>query len=264
MTLLPTRVLRVLAAALVLSAGLANAKTPADALADMLAFDAVYIPALSLTTNGGKDAASAARADAALQRLAATWPAQRRQLAAAWPRDAAWARDLGIVQRQIEEAQGAVKRRDWAAAHEALEPVRITLMKARQARAMPYYVDRLTAFHEPMEALALAGSTWKPEQLTPARRQALDAAFGHARALWRAVEREPVDATALALSATREQQLRQGVADETAALSRLSTALRGDDAAALLKAAAAIKPPYARTFTAFGLAEGESASGHAH
>jgi hypothetical protein len=38
----------------------------------------------------------------------------------------------------------------------------------------------------------------------------------------------------------------------TAALARLSDALRGTDNAALLKAAVAIKPPFAHTFTAFG------------
>jgi hypothetical protein len=41
----------------------------------------------------------------------------------------------------------------------------------------------------------------------------------------------------------------------------LSDALRGNDDAAMLKAAAAIKPPFARAFTVFGGAEGEH---HAH
>jgi hypothetical protein len=51
---------------------------------------------------------------------------------------------------------------------------------------------------------------------------------------------------------------RAGLADGAVALSRLSGALRGADAAALLKAASALKPPYAScAFTAFGAAEGE-------
>ena len=54
------------------------------------------------------------------------------------------------------------------------------------------------------------------------------------------------------MSEAQQAQFNKGMADVTQALSRLSDALRGADNAALLKAAAAIKPPFARTFTAFG------------
>ena len=58
-----------------------------------------------------------------------------------------------------------------AAAHTALEDVRIDLMKLRSAQGVDYFMDRLTAFHEPMEVLALAGNTLKPQDLTPANAQ---------------------------------------------------------------------------------------------
>ena len=53
-------------------------------------------------------------------------------------------------------------------------------------------------------------------------------------------------------SEAQQAQFNKGMADVSAAMSRLSDALRGSDNAALLKAAAAVKPAFARTFTAFG------------
>ena len=249
------RLLAVLAAALV-AGGAALAAGPRR---DMLAFDAVYIPALAATSAASQDASVAPRARATLDRLAAAWPALQPRLQAAWPGERAWTKELADVGGRIAEAGVEVRRGGFGAAHEALETVRLTLMAARQRHGMEYFVDALTEYHEPMEQLALAGSKLKPAQVDAAARARLEQAFTHARALWLAVERLPVDAGVLALTPRREAQLRTGIADESAALARLSVALRESDAAALLKAAGAIKPPFARAFTAFGLAEGEAA-----
>lgn len=247
------------ATALALAPGLALA-TP---LGDMVAFDAVYIPALSMSTGASQDPRSVPKAQASIGQLERAWPELKRQLAGTWPgaAPAGWAESLASVERQIRAATSAAARADWKAAHEALEPVRITLMKARQAQGMDYYVDGLTAFHAPMETLALAGSTWQPGTLDSTRRAQLELAYAQARALWRGIEHQPIDAAAYGLPADKQAQLRQAIEEESAALARLSDALRGNDDAATLKAAAAIKPPFARAFTVFGRAEGER---HAH
>jgi hypothetical protein len=253
MTFLPShRVLSLLALTLALNAG-----AHAGLLDDSIALDAVYIPALSLTTAAqGGDAAVAAKARTSMQTLSARWPALRtallNDLADRKTPSVEAKRTLAAVDAHITAGNKAVAAADFKAAHEALEEVRIVLMKARVERGEDYFVDRLTAYHEPMEVLALAGSTWKPADLTPARRAELEMAFVQARALWRDIERHPPEAKTYGLSPARATQLAKGMADEGAALSRLSDALRGSDAAGLLKAAAAIKPPFARTFTAFG------------
>lgn len=234
----------------------------ADALAPMVALDALYIPALSLTNAAAADARQSPRARAATTRLQAAWPDLRRELKAHPPDPAranGWARALGQVHDQIERAGQSVQRGDWKQAHEDFEPVRTALMQQRVAAGFDYFIDRLTAFHEPMETLALAGATTAPDDLGPARRQALEQAFVQAAAAWRAVERGLPDLRAYRLSPAREAQFRQGMAAEGVALSRLSDALRAPgQAAAVLVAARALKPPFARTFTAFGLAEGEA------
>ena len=134
--------------------------------------------------------------------------------------------------------------------------MRVDLMQARRRQGMDYFVDRLTAFHEPMETLALTGSTLRPDQLDAKRRVELERAYAHARTLWRGIEQHAVDSAAYGLSAPRQAQLRKALDDETAALGQLSDALRGNDNANLLKAAVAIRPPFAKAFTAFGQPEG--------
>lgn len=223
---------------------------------DSVALDAVYIPALALTSAAQSDASVADKARAAMQRLDARWPALRTSLQAslaATPAQAAAARKtIAAVESHIAGGRTAVAKGDFKGAHDALEEVRIDLMKARTARGVDYFVDRLTAYHEPMEVIALAGLQLKPQDLTPAKKAEIEKAFAEARALWRGIEQNLPRPADYGLDAARASQFEKGVADETAALTRLSDALRGGDAAALLKAAQAIKPPFARTFTAFG------------
>jgi hypothetical protein len=215
------------------------ASAPTDV---MLAFDRLYIPPL-------------------LQRLVAAWPALHDQLRAVWPQDAGWRRTLAAVQGHIRKANDLATRRQWPESHEALEAVRMDLKRARDARGLDYLLDRYTAFHEPMEHLAAAGTAAAGTALDGATRAALERHYVEARARWRAIETVPIDAKALRLSPAREAQLRKALADEDAALAALSEALRGRDDAALRKAAAGTKPPFVRAYTAFGLPVGEAPQG---
>ncbi len=224
----------------------------------MIDFDAVYIPPLFLTGSAPKSAEGPMRAKAALARLQSRWPLLRARLEAAWPGDGGWRRTLDTVQGHIDSSTRYAAAGDWTHAHESLEQVRLSLMKARAARGMNYALDRFTAFHETMEQVVVAGSNWDAARLSPTQRSELERLYARARARWRAVETLNLDSRALALTPTREAQLRKAMDDESAALAKLSLVLRGDDAAALLKAAADIKPPFIRAYTAFGLSEGES------
>lgn len=225
----------------------------------MVEFDLLYIPPLFLTGQAGRGPDGAAQALAALDRLQSRWPALRQRLQAVWPRDAGWRRTLATVQRHLAEAGRHARHGAWADSHEALEQVRLVLMAARAARGHGHVLDRYVAFHGSMEAIVAVAAAAAPSGVLPAeRREALAAEFATARALWHRVEGAPIDAVAWALSPAREARLRRGLADETQALQRLSEALRGRDDAALLKAAAAIKPPFVRAYTAFGLDPGEA------
>jgi hypothetical protein len=167
-------------------------------LDNSIALDAVYIPALSLTNAKPGDTAAAAKARAAMQRLDADWPALRaallKDLSGKAPAQAAAARKtLAQVDQALAEARKAMAAGNNAAAHTALEDVRIDLMKLRSAQGVDYFMDRLTAFHEPMEVLALAGNTLKPQDLTPAKRAEMEKTYAEARALWRSIEQNLPD-----------------------------------------------------------------------
>lgn len=241
----------------------AAAQAAAKALEPMVEFDALYIPLLSLTSAAQSNPAAVPKTVAAATRLRERWPALKAALAANPPSAATraeWRQALSAVERQLAKSDAAVARVDWETAHHALEAVRIDLMKVREAAGFDYFVDRLTAYHEPMEVLALAGASGKAEALDAAQRAQLERAFAESSARWRAVEQNLPDPRAYRLTPAREAQMRKGIVDEAAAMSRLSDALHSSDNAALLKAAGAIKPPFARVFTAFGAAEGETVS----
>lgn len=254
----PTLLRRVLTGFAVLCAIGSAAATP---LGDMVAFDGIYIPALALSTNASQDPSAIPKATASLATLSQQWPALRQRLAATWGTTPpmGWQQTLSSVGLHIDAAVAAARRSEWKPTHEALETVRIDLMKARQRQGMDYFVDRLTEFHEPMETLALAGATLRADQLDAKRRAAMERAYTQARTLWRGIEQQTVDGAAYGLSAPRQAQLRKAIDDETAALGQLSDALRGSDNARLLKSAAAIKPPFAKAFTAFGQPESATA-----
>lgn len=215
----------------------------------MVAFDAVYIPALFLTGSAGKSADGPAKAEAAMTRLLTDWASRRAGLVAAVPGAKVWTDALGKVGRHLTEAGQQVASRRWEESHATLEHVREAMFEARHALGVDYALDHYTAYHGAMEALANA---------TTVQRPAMEADFAKARALWRGLEQVTIDPAAYGLSAPRQAQLVKALADETEALSRLSSALRGASDADLLKAAAALKPPFVRAYVAFGWAPGES------
>lgn len=223
-------------------------------VAPMVAFDGVYIPALSQTSNASQKPEAGPAATAAMARLRQAWPTLRQDLTGAWgpSAPAGWAQALERVDQQITLAGRATAAAKWHDAHEALEDVRIELMRARQAGGLDYFVDRLTAYHEPMEVIALTGAQVKPADLDATRLASLRKAYTEASELWQAIRRVQVGPGTYALDARRAQQLSQGLADEDAALQALGRALAGTDASAILRAASAVKPPFARVFTAFG------------
>ena len=238
-----------LASVLPAVAAVASVPLKDGARSAMVAFDAVYIPALFLTGSAGKSAEGPAKAEAAVQRLLAEWPQRQRALLAALPGARGWAAALDKVGGHLADAGQQVVSRRWEASHQTLEHVREALFAARQALGIDYALDHYTAYHGAMEALANA---------TTVQRPAMEADFAKARALWRGLEQRTIDPATYGLSGPRQIQLRQALADETEALSRLSAALRSASDGDLLKAAAALKPPFVRAYVAFGWAPGEA------
>ncbi len=225
-------------ATMALAAPLADAARSA-----MLTFDGLYIPVLFLTGSAGKSAEGAAKATAAMRRVMEQWPARRQALEAGLPGQAVWAKALDGVQDKLREADVLVSKAQWAASHEVLEHVREIMFEARRSLGLAYALDDFTAFHGAMEKVANA---------TSAQRPTVEADLAAAKAMWKVIEGMTFDPAVYGLSAAQASQLAQARADETAALARLSQALREAGDADLRKAMGAIKPPFVRAYLAFG------------
>jgi hypothetical protein len=219
------------------------ADLPGSATATFLRFDAVFIPALFLTGSAGKTVDGPARAVAATQRLSERWISLKPELIAAVPGQRAWFNAVQAAQAHIREAHTLAAKAQWEQAHEALEQVRQVLFDTRQSLGIDYALDEFTAYHAAMERLANA---------TRVQRPAFEVDFATARALWRRIEVMSFDPSTYGLNEARARQLDQARADESNALSALSRALNTGSDAEVLKAAAAVKPPFVRAYVAFG------------
>jgi hypothetical protein len=224
--------------------GLGRAAGPAHpSITTSLQFDAVYIPALFLTGSAAKTPDGPAKAVAAMKRLSGQWLVLKPAMIAAVPDRRTWPQALQAAEGHLREADALVAKAQWEPSHEALEHVRDVLFEARRSLGIDYALDEFTAYHVIMERLAGA---------TRVQRPVLEADFAAARAGWRRVEAMSFDAAAYGLSPARARQLDEARADESRALSALSEALRAGSDADVLKAAAAIKPPFVRAYVAFG------------
>ncbi len=214
---------------------------------DMVAFDRAYIPALAVTAEG-----KLPESQRAMEQLNKQWAAFKKQNANAKGADKQWKTDFADIQRMITEANKIVASgTDIEKAHEALEGVRLTMLDMRARRKMPYYVDMLTHFHDRMEEIALIAKDKTPATLSAEDVGKLRATLPDAEKRWADVKATRLD-PAFGFNAEQQDNLAKFVASESAALEALKQALTGDDRAAILKAATAIKPGFAKIFKAFG------------
>jgi hypothetical protein len=220
------------AALALIAAGAANA----GPIEDAVALDRAYVPALVLTNQPQKPAAATTEA---LARLKSAWP----KLRGAASNDAAAIAETDAKIREAEQLLGAGSRQG---AHDALEGVRIALWKARAARGLDYYPDRLTAFHEEMETI-----------VDLAAEPAFDAAklkrqLAEASALWSRVEGARFDATLFGFDAERTARLNGLVKKEREILGQLDASLASANREAVAAGAKALRANFGQTYMLFG------------
>jgi hypothetical protein len=239
---------RISALALALGAGLLMGLSVDTLRQDMVMLDKVYIAALALTNQG-----KAAESRMAISRLAQAWEDFSARHRGANPGDAQWQKDFDTVAQSIRDAAGiAASDRNLLDAHEALEQVRFVMLKLRTRNGIQYFGDRLTEFHEPMEAIALAAKDKTAEALADGDIARIRSLLAEAGALWRGVMNAPFDADTYRLEPQQYEQARKLMQHEQQALAQLEAALGSGDKASIIKAAAGIKPPFAALYTSFG------------
>jgi len=214
---------------------------------DMVAFDRAYIPALAVTAEE-----KLPESQRAMEQLNKQWAAFKKQHATTKGGDKKWKSDIADIDRMITEANkvvaGGVNLQN---AHNALEGVRLTMLDMRARSKMPYFLDVVTGFHDPMEEIVLLAKDKTPDTFGAEEIAKLRAALPEAEKRWTAVKATRVD-PAFGLNAEQQENVAGLVVNESAALNALKQALAGDDRAAIIKAAVSVKPPFAKLYMAFG------------
>lgn len=182
--------------------------------------------------------------------LASVWPKHKERLIAAFPKDVEWIEEVKTVEGKIAEAGGHCRDGKYGEAHEALESVRVVLLQGRRRNGLDYFVDRLTEFHEPMEAIVLLGKDMTT--LSFQNRSQLKEHLEHAWGYWAGIEASQVDPVLYGLNKSQVASLKNGLEREKQALENLRKLVDVGTDKEVLQAAVAIKPPFARLFTTFG------------
>ena len=215
---------------------------------DMIKFDQHYIPALAFTSDE-----KLAQSRNAMHALLPVWQSFQQRIASSHANDKLWQTDFNAVNNYISKATKIVTSgQNLKDAHEALEQIRIVLMELRHRNNVDYYIDYLTRFHEPMENIELAG---KGKTVATFQAQHLDTirhTLPQAKQLWMAMKRKPFEAKLYGFNQERAKLLRSLINQEMLALDKLEKTLASNDKQAIIYAAVAIKPNFARIFKMFG------------
>ena len=220
----------------------------ADIVTDSAAFDRAYIPALALTNQG-----NAEKSKAAMVRLNQAWRVYSQAHRQDNPGDGAWMNGYTEIDRRIAAADAMVARGgQLEEAHDALEPVRVILMQLRQKHGVDYYLDYQTAFHEPMEAIALAAKGKTPATLTQQDLATIRNTISALDARWSVVRNASFDPANFGFDSARAAKVKELLQLETDAIAALKKALAGPDKSVMIQRAVAIKPPFAQLYMLFG------------
>ncbi|HSM94384.1 MAG TPA: hypothetical protein VLT47_16030 [Anaeromyxobacteraceae bacterium] len=253
----------VVVAALALAGASAQAKDD-ELLADMASLDKVYIDPLFFTSNMHPP-----KAKQAMGAFVSQWRAFAARYRELRPSERGWSAHFAVVDGAIAAAQPIVDDAaarfaakdptcallacpSLVAAHDALETVRYELRDLRIHNGFPKFVtDKLTAYHDPMEAIVLTFKGRPLAQVTPAELDAVGAWLDEALFLWSRFEATPIDAELWGFSDLQRAEIARRVAVERAVLERLAAAYDAGQLEALAADAPALKQAFVPVYTAF-------------
>jgi hypothetical protein len=253
----------VLVAALALAS--VSAKAEDEALVSaMIGLDKVYINPLFFTSNMNPP-----KSKATFDAFVAYWDGFSAQYRAYRPTQENWGEHFDKVDAAIAAARPVVygAAQAYAAgspsclmaacpvlvtAHDDLEAVRYAMRDLRTHNGFPKFVtDKLTAYHDPMEAVVLTFKGVPLSQITPEQLAAVGEYLDEAMALWSFVVKTPIDAAAWGFSETQMSEIAKRINDESAILEALVALYDAGDFAALSANSFTLKAKFVPVYTAF-------------
>jgi len=217
-------------------------------LKDMARLDKAYIPVLALASQE-----NVGPAQRAMPRLRERWDDFDRRYRDAFLSDPKWAAGFDRVDEAIARAELLIEEGDnLHQAHESLEIVRAVFFQLRRSNGVDYFLDYLTAFHDPMEAIVLAAKGKAPQDLRGADLKHMRARLEEAQSLWGLVESAEFDPALFEFTPEQATWVQQQVASLSTALDELDRALAESGDGQIVEKAVALKPRFAQLYMFFG------------
>jgi len=253
----------VLVAALAIAGASAQAKDDV-LLAEMASLDKVYINPLFFTSNQNP-----AKAKQSMDAFVARWQSFAATYRTYRPSQRNWVSHFDVVDDAIAATQPLVDSaaRLFAAkdpscvllacpilvtAHDELEVVRYEMWNLRAHNGFPKFVtDRLTAYHDPMEAIVLTFKGRTLDQVTAEELAAVGDLLDEALFLWTRFEATPIDADLWGFTAVQVTEIERRIAAERAILEALATFYDAGQFAQLAANSMALKQAFVPVYTAF-------------
>jgi len=252
-----------LAAVLALSVPLAAQARDEQLVSDMCALEKAYINPLFFTSsqNLPKTTQTFQAFVASWQTFAATYRTYR-------PDAANWGARFDEVDEAVASAEAIVAAArascplpppgqavplcpQLVPAHDALEAVRYAMLRLRTHNGFPkFFTDKLTAFHDPMEAIVLSVKDLSPAAISDELLAVLAASVAEADFLWSAVEQTPLDA-AWGFDEAESAAIRARVVAERYALDAFAAAVAAANRDVLPALAVSLKARFVPVYTSF-------------
>lgn len=253
----------VVVATLALAAVGAQAKDDA-LLADMAALDEAYINPLFFTSNMNPPKSASAMAA-----FVAEWRTFAAEYRHYRPSEKNWVAHFAVVddaiaatQPIVDAAMKAFRAGDKAcvlqacpalvAAHDALEVVRYELRDLRIHNGFPKFItDKLTAFHDPMEAIVLTFKGRALDQVSAEELAAVSGELDEVIFLWSLVEKTPIDAALWGFTPAQLQVVLSRIALEGATIETLAALWDAGDVAGFAAKSMSLKANFVPVYTSF-------------
>ena len=224
-------------------------KISKELLGDMVAFDRAYIPALALTSKEDADGSATA-----MVILKETWSQFKAKSWDGPEGDDLWTADMESIEDSIIRADEIVTSGgNLIDAHEELEEIRKVTLDLRKRNNTDYFIDYLTEFHDPMEAIVLLAKGKTRNNLSEQDIEFIATTAEGVSTLWDTIMHLDLDTGLYGFSKKKTARLRSLMSAEKDKLEALQTALGfPDNQAGIIMAAIEIKPSFVEILFLFG------------
>ena len=242
-----TRKMAIWLAVITLMACMTPERAERNLVGAMAALDQAFIPALMQTGIDSEEDLAAT-----MQTLVKEWDYFKGRFYRYERLDTSWQATLDQAELALTQADELMAGGDKLSAHAALQSLRNILVELRNTREIDYYLDGLTAFHEPMEAIVRIVRGKSASNLTNSNINAIRALFPEARTRWDAVSSQEFDAPLYRFNEEQATRLQEQIALEDNALDILEQALISRARNSIVVAAQGIEPEFMELYRLFG------------